>query len=378
MFDYETLRLFTWVVIGILLIGFAITDGFDMGVAALLPIIGKQELDRRVMINSIAPHWDGNQVWLITAGGAIFAIWPLVYAVAFSGFYLAMIVVLAALWLRPLGMDYRAKIDSPTWRKACDIAIFISGIVPPIIFGVGFGNLLIGVPFTLNDLLVIDYQGGFFDLLTPFPLLCGFISLGMTITQGAAFLQLKTRNQLFNRAKNLTLWGASFTMIAFMFGGLMAAKHPGYFFISPVLTNAVSNPLNKQLGEIACGLLHNFSDMPQLWAIPFMGIMCFFLCFWATVSHRTITAFTMSSIAIASIILTAGIALFPIIMPSSINPSHSLTIWDATSSKKTLSIISIIAVIVVPVILSYTTWCYYKMFGRLDSDFIRNNSSSLY
>ena len=129
MFDYESLRLFTWAIIGVLLIGFIITDGFDMGVATLLPVLGKSEVDRRIMINSIAPHWDGNQVWLVTAGGAIFAIWPAIYAAAFSGFYLAMILVLATLWLRPLGMDYRAKIDNPQWKKACDIALIISGFI---------------------------------------------------------------------------------------------------------------------------------------------------------------------------------------------------------------------------------------------------------
>lgn len=157
MFDYETLRLLTWAIVGMLLIGFIITDGFDMGVAALLPILGRSDVERRVMINSIAPHWDGNQVWLITAGGAIFAIWPLVYATAFSSFYLAMMLLLAALWLRPIGMDYRSKIDNPSWRKACDNALFISGVVPPLIFGIGFGNLLVGVPFQLNNLLMLDY-----------------------------------------------------------------------------------------------------------------------------------------------------------------------------------------------------------------------------
>ncbi|GAL20817.1 cytochrome d ubiquinol oxidase subunit II [Vibrio maritimus] len=163
MFDYETLRLFTWAIVGILIIGFAIADGFDMGVAALLPMLGKTNIERRVMINSIAPHWDGNQVWLITAGGAILAIWPAVYATAFSGFYLALILVLAALWLRPIGMDYRNKIDDPRWRMACDIALTISGFVPPLVFGVGFGNLFVGLPFELNELLMISYKGGFWS-----------------------------------------------------------------------------------------------------------------------------------------------------------------------------------------------------------------------
>ncbi|ARR47345.1 cytochrome d ubiquinol oxidase subunit II [Vibrio campbellii] len=378
MFDYENLRLFTWAIVGVLLIGFTITDGFDMGVAALLPVMGKKNLERRVMLNAIAPHWDGNQVWLITAGGAIFAIWPLVYAAAFSGFYIAMLLVLASLWLRPIGMDYRAKIDNPQWRNACDIALFISGVIPPVIFGVGFGNLLVGVPFELNNLLMLDYQGGFFDLLTPFPILCGLVSLTMVVTQGAAFLQMKTKHELRTRAQNITLWGAGATMLLFMFGGFFAASQSGYTIIGSMLKDGVSNPLNKQVVSIAGDLLHNFSEMPQLWLIPFTAVTSLLVCFWATVSRRAGVAFTMSSIAIACIILTAGVTLFPMIMPSSINPSHSLTLWDATSSEKTLGIISIVAIIVVPVILGYTAWCYYKMFGRLDNNYIRSNSSSLY
>ncbi len=145
--DYETLRVIWWVLIGVLLIGFAVTDGFDLGVGALLRIIGKTDDERRVMINTIGPHWDGNQVWFITAGGALFAAWPLIYAASFSGFYFAMLIVLAALWLRPVGFDYRSKLEDPRWRNAWDWALFVGGLVPALLFGVAFGNLFLGVPF---------------------------------------------------------------------------------------------------------------------------------------------------------------------------------------------------------------------------------------
>ncbi|GLT17166.1 cytochrome d ubiquinol oxidase subunit II [Vibrio zhanjiangensis] len=378
MFDYDTLRLFTWVVIGVLLIGFAIADGFDIGVAALLPMLGKNNLERRVMINTIAPHWDGNQVWLITAGGAIFAVWPLVYGAAFSSFYLAMIFVLATLWLRPIGMDYRAKIDSPKWRTACDMALFVSGVIPPIIFGVGFGNLLVGVPFELNPLLMLDYQGGLFDLLTPLPILCGLVSLSMTVTQGATFLQMKTKDVLRMRAQKVASYSAVTTILLFVLGGFMASSQPGYTIIGTLVKDAASNPLNKQVVSDAGELLHNFRDFPLLWLIPISAIVSLILSVLASAYQRAGLAFSLSSVAIASIIITAGAALFPMIMPSSMNPSHSLTLWDATSSQKTLSIISVVAIVVVPVILSYTAWCYYKMFGRLDNDYVQNNSSSLY
>ncbi|MEZ9670483.1 cytochrome d ubiquinol oxidase subunit II [Vibrio lentus] len=378
MFDYENLRLFTWAVIGVLLIGFIITDGFDMGVAALLPVLGKSEVDRRIMINSIAPHWDGNQVWLVTAGGAIFAIWPAIYAAAFSGFYLAMILVLATLWLRPLGMDYRAKIDNPQWKKACDIALIVSGFIPPVIFGVGFGNLMIGVPFEFNELLMMSYQGGFWDLLTPFPLLCGLVSLAMVITQGAAFLQMKTTGDLKQRAQRVIVCMALVTVGLFIVGGLYAYTLPGYLITSPVVTDGVSNPLLKHVVKFDDLLLHNYENYPILLAIPALGIIGMLSCALMTRLNRAGLAFASSSLSIASIITTAGVALFPMIMPSSLMPSHSLTLWDGTSSELTLSIISVVAVIVVPIILGYTIWCYYKMFGRLDSQYIHDNSSSLY
>ena len=378
MFDYENLRLFTWAVIGVLLIGFIITDGFDMGVAALLPVLGKSEVDRRIMINSIAPHWDGNQVWLVTAGGAIFAIWPAIYAAAFSGFYLAMILVLATLWLRPLGMDYRAKIDNPQWKKACDIALIVSGFIPPVIFGVGFGNLMIGVPFEFNELLMMSYQGGFWDLLTPFPLLCGLVSLAMVVTQGAAFLQMKTTGDLKQRAQKVIVCMALVTVGLFIVGGLYAYTLPGYLITSPVVTDGVSNPLLKHVMKFDDLLLHNYENYPVLWGIPALGIIGMLSCAVMTRLNRAGLAFASSSLSIASIITTAGVALFPMIMPSSLMPSHSLTLWDGTSSELTLSIISVVAVIVVPIILGYTIWCYYKMFGRLDSQYIHDNSSSLY
>ncbi|MDH5920142.1 cytochrome d ubiquinol oxidase subunit II [Vibrio splendidus] len=378
MFDYENLRLFTWAVIGVLLIGFIITDGFDMGVAALLPVLGKSEVDRRIMINSIAPHWDGNQVWLVTAGGAIFAIWPAIYAAAFSGFYLAMIIVLATLWLRPLGMDYRAKIDNPQWKKACDIALIVSGFIPPVIFGVGFGNLMIGVPFEFNELLMMSYQGGFWDLLTPFPLLCGLVSLAMVVTQGAAFLQMKTTGDLKQRAQKVIVCMALVTVGLFIVGGLYAYTLPGYLITSPVVTDGVSNPLLKHVMKFDDLLLHNYENYPVLWGIPALGIIGMLSCAVMTRLNRAGLAFASSSLSIASIITTAGVALFPMIMPSSLMPSHSLTLWDGTSSELTLSIISVVAVIVVPIILGYTIWCYYKMFGRLDSQYIHDNSSSLY
>ncbi|PSV46259.1 cytochrome d ubiquinol oxidase subunit II [Photobacterium indicum] len=378
MIDYETLRLIAWAVIGLLLIGFAITDGLDMGVTALLPIIGKTENDRRIMINSVAPHWDGNQVWLVTAGGALFAVWPLAYAVSFSGFYAAMLLALAALWLRPLGFDYRSKIDKPQWRNTCDIALCLGGILPTVIFGVAFGNLLQGIPFELDEFLITSYKGSFFELLNPFALLCGLISLSMILTQGTTWLQMKTTETLHQRVCTFSQVLALVTSILFMLAGIWAYNLNGYVINSTIVTDAASNPLNKSVSVVAHGLFRNFQQYHVLWAIPAIAAIAPVLTALSARSKRDGTAFLMSSLTVTCIILTAGITLFPFIIPSSLEPSHSLTVWDSTSSEKTLGIVIAISLVMVPIILGYTLWCYRKMFGRLDTQYIENNKTSLY
>ncbi|QUJ68434.1 cytochrome d ubiquinol oxidase subunit II [Photobacterium sp. GJ3] len=378
MFDYEVLRLIWWLLIGVLCIGFAVTDGFDMGVGVLTNVIGKTDTERRIMINSIAPHWDGNQVWLITAGGALFAAWPLVYATAFSGFYLAMVITLAALWLRPLGFDYRSKIEDPKWRNMWDRAIFIGSLVPPVIFGVAFGNLLQGVPFVLSDLLIPTYKGSFFGLLNPFALLCGVVSLAMIVTQGAVYLQMKTTDELHTRARFVACITALITLVAFALAGFFAKNLEGYAMVSEIVKDAASNPLNKEVTRQTGALMANFNAQPILWLAPVVGLVMPLLTVLASRFERAGFAFLFSSLTMAGIILTFGFAMFPFIMPSSEIPSHSLTLWDATSSELTLKIMTVVAFVMVPIILAYTSWCYYKMFGRLDKQFIEDNKNSLY
>ncbi|MFH4626797.1 cytochrome d ubiquinol oxidase subunit II [Vibrio alginolyticus] len=378
MFDYEILRLIWWVLIGVLLVGFAVTDGFDMGVGALVPIIGKNDTQRRVMINSIAPHWDGNQVWLITAGGALFAAWPLVYATSFSGFYLAMILTLAALWLRPLGLDYRSKIEDPKWRNTWDICISISGFVPPIIFGVAFGNLLQGVPFQLSEFLMPTYHGSFFGLLNPFALLCGLVSLFMILMQGSTWLQMKTTGEVHVRARNVAQLAGLLTVAAFVAAGFWIQNIDGYVIVGGIDTNAASNPLNKEVIREAGAWMKNFENYPLLWAAPVLGIAMPFLAVLASRLEKCAISFITSSLGVAGVIFTAGFAMFPFIMPSDLMPSHSLTMWDATSSELTLNLMTGVAFVMVPIILGYTSWTYYKMFGRLDDQYIEDNKNSLY
>ena len=378
MFDYEILRLIWWVLIGVLLVGFAITDGFDMGVGALVPVIGKTDTERRVMINSIAPHWDGNQVWLITAGGALFAAWPLVYATSFSGFYLAMIVTLAALWLRPIGLDYRSKIEDKKWRSTWDICISISGFVPPIIFGVAFGNLIQGVPFELSDFMMPTYHGSFFGLLNPFALLCGLVSLFMILMQGAAWLQMKTTDDVHARARSVAQIMGLLTAALFVAAGFWVQGMEGYVITSAIDMNAPSNPLNKEVIREVGAWMNNFEAYPVLWAAPALGVAMPLLAVVASRFEKGGFAFLFSSLGNAGVIFTAGLSMFPFVMPSSRVPSHSLTMWDATSSELTLNLMTGVAFVMVPIILGYTSWTYYKMFGRLDSKFIEENKNSLY
>ncbi|CAM4207552.1 MULTISPECIES: cytochrome d ubiquinol oxidase subunit II [Vibrio] len=378
MFEYEVLRFIWWLLVGILFVGFAVTDGFDLGVGALVPIIGKSDSERRVMINSIAPHWDGNQVWLVTAGGALFAAWPTVYATSFSGFYFAMILTLAALWLRPLGLDYRSKIEDPKWRSSWDIAISISGFVPPIIFGVAFGNLLQGLPFQLNEFMMSSYHGSFFGLLNPFALLCGLVSLSMIILQGATWLQMKTTTEVHARSRKVAQLTGITTALLFVIAGYFIHGMDGYVITSQMDHNAASNPLNKEVVLEAGAWLNNFAEYPALWAAPIIGVLMPLLAVIASRCEKGFVAFLCSSLACAGIIFTAGLSMFPFIMPSSLNPSQSLTMWDSTSSELTMNIMTAVAFVMVPVILAYTSWTYYKMFGRIDAKFIEENKNSLY
>lgn len=377
--DYELLKVIWWVLVGVLLIGFAITDGFDMGVGSLLNVLGKDDSERRIMINSIAPHWDGNQVWFITAGGALFAAWPMVYATSFSGFYMAMILTLAALFFRPIGFDYRSKLEGTKWRKNWDLAIGFGSAVPPIIFGVAFGNLLQGVPFQFDEYLRVTYTGSFFALLNPFAILCGLVSLLMLVTQGGAWLTLKTDGALYARVRKSTLITGVLTAVLFALAGVwLAFGIDGYVITSAIDGNAVLTPVMKT-AEVQTGAwLANYSAVPALMLAPVIGLAGMVLAGIFAAAGRGGLSFLMSSLGIAGIIFTAGGSMFPFLMPSSSFPSMSLTMWDATSSENTLMIMFIVACIFVPIVLLYTTWSYFVMFGRLTKEHIAKNSHSLY
>ncbi|MCQ2005704.1 cytochrome d ubiquinol oxidase subunit II [Rhizobium sp. NRK18] len=378
LIGFDVLRVIWWLLLGVLLTGFALTDGFDMGVGALIPFVGKTDTERRVAINTIGPVWEGNQVWFILGGGAIFAAWPPLYAVSFSGFYLAMFAILAALILRPVGFKYRSKRDSATWRNGWDWALFIGGAVPALIFGVAMGNVLQGVPFRFNDDLMIFYDGTFFGLLNPFALLAGVVSLSMIVMHGAAWLNLKTEGTVQARARRYGSIAALVMMAAYALAGIwLAAGIQAYAFSVPPVANGPSNPLLSEVVRQGSWMAA-YSARPWIIVSPILGFAGAFLAFLGLRAGREVSTLLFSKLAIIGVISSVGLTMFPFILPSSIAPNSSLTVWDASSSHQTLFVMLVAAVIFVPIILAYTAWVYKVLWGKVTEKSVTEASDVVY
>lgn len=379
IFDYETLKVIWWLFVGVLLIGFAVTDGFDMGVGTLLPFVGRNDEERRVVINSIGATWEGNQVWFITAGGATFAAWPLVYATAFSGFYTALLLVLFALFFRPVGFDFRSKVDDPRWRNAWDWGLFVGGIVPAVVFGVAFGNLLLGVPFHFDQTMQVYYTGSFFALLNPFGLLAGLVSLAMLVMHGATYLQLRTEGVISERAGTAVRVSAIATLLLFALAGVwIATGIDGYRIVAMPPADSAFMPLAKTVEKAAGAWTANYSAHPWMMLAPALGFAGAALAIMLSARGRALAAFVASALSVTGIILTAGFSLFPFIMPSSSNPASSLTVWDAVSSHRTLQVMFWVVVLFLPIVLAYTAWVYRVLRGKVTVEQVRQNPRSLY
>ena len=379
IFDYETLKVIWWLFIGVLLIGFAVTDGFDMGVGALLPFLGRTDDERRVIINSVGATWEGNQVWFITAGGATFAAWPLVYATAFSGFYWALLLVLFALFFRPVGFDYRSKVDDPRWRNAWDWGLFVGGAVPALVFGVAFGNLLLGVPFRFDDTMQVFYTGSFWQLLNPFGLLAGVVSLSMLVMHGAVYLQLRSEDEINARARKAVVISAIVMMAAFALAGVwLATGIDGYRIVSMPAADTAFTPLAKVVEKAPGAWLANYSTHPWMMAAPVFGFAGAAIAIVFSAAGRPLAAFVASALSVTGVILTAGFSLFPFIMPSSSNPASSLTVWDAVSSHRALQVMFWVVVVFLPIVLAYTSWVYRVLRGKITVETIRKNQHTAY
>lgn len=377
LLDYEILRLIWWTLLGVILIGFAITDGFDLGIGILLPFVARTDMERRIAINTIGPIWEGNQVWLILAGGAIFAAWPPLYAASFSGFYLAMFAILFALILRPVGFKYRSKIEHSRWRSTWDWALFVGGFVPTLIFGVAIGNVLQGVPFHFNDDLRIFYEGTFFGPLNPFALLCGLVSVTMLVTHGATWLAVKTDGMVAQRARAYGAVAALLTIIMFALASWLLWQFvTGYRITSVIDPLGPSNPLFKTVSHEPRAWFANYAAYPWMWTAPALGFIGAFLAMIALRFRGEVLALLANSLSIFGIISTVGLAMFPFILPSSVNPRSSLTVWDASSSHLTLFIMLVVTAIFLPIVLAYTAWVYRVLWGKVDEKMIEGGDHS--
>jgi len=319
-------------------------------------------------------------VWLITAGGATFAAWPLVYATAFSGFYAALLLTLFALILRPVSFTYRSKLDDPRWRDAWDWGSFIGGAVPALVFGVAFGNLLEGVPFQFDPATMAStYTGSFWRLLNPFALLAGVVSLSALAMHGAAFLEIKTVDAIEARAGVAARRAAIVLIVAFALAGVWVAYGvPGYRIVTMPPASSAFSPLAKTVESGSGAWLANFAAHPWMVLAPIaafagaLGVIAF------SGRGRSTMGFVASAVANAGVILTAGFAMFPFVMPSSTDPRSSLTVWDAVSSHRTLAIMFWVVVVMLPVVLAYTAWVYRVVRGRVTVADIREDTHVSY
>lgn len=372
LLDYVTLRHVWWVLLGVLLIAFAIMDGADLGVAMLLPLVAKTDAERRVLYNVIGPVWEGNQVWLIVAGGVIFAAWPLLYALSFSGFYLAMMLLLVALIVRPVAIKYRSKIESVAWRRNWDAIWCASGLVSALVFGVAIGNVMLGVPFYFEpDTLRPVYEGSFFALFQPFALLSGLLSILLMLMQGGVVLSWKTEGEVARLATRWARYAGLGALVVFILGGVwIASSVTGYSLDTSLIDgNDVSNPLlaTKEIVKQSGAWMLNYELAPLTWIAPVVGVLGA-LAAVVLVGGSSLLAVIMSSLSIAGVIFTFGFSTYPFLLPSSSQPAASLTLFDASASHWSLWVMLLVTMVFLPLIIAYTSWVYSIMRGKVTSE----------
>ncbi|MEQ1558099.1 MAG: cytochrome d ubiquinol oxidase subunit II [Methyloglobulus sp.] len=379
MFDYETLRVIWWAILAFLVCGFTVMDGFDLGIGMLLPFLGKTDDERRVMLNTVGPTWEGNQTWLVTLGGITFGAWSLVYATVFSGLYTGMLVLLFGLFLRPVGFDYRSKLPDPRWRSSWDWALFLGGLVPSVVLSLAVGNVILGLPFQLDTDLRSIYTGDFWDLFNPFSLLCVVVGVSLLCLHGAVFLHWRTESELAERARRVIVWSGIIFAISFIAAGFwLTYGQDGYLITSVIDPNSSANPLAKTVTKSTGLWLNNYSVYPALMSAPLMALVGVLLTIFCSIKRYVGTAFIISSLVVISVLMTAGGSMFPFILPSSIHPASSLTVWDASASRYTLQLLFFATVVFMPIVMAYTTWVYRVMRGKVTVEDIQNNQHIMY
>ena len=371
---YIALKILWWLLLGVLLMGLAIMVGMDMGVGTILRYVGRSDAERRVALNIIGPHWDGNQVWFILGGGAIFAAWPVIYATAFSGLYVVMLLLLWTMIIRPVGFEYRSKLPSAAWRNAWDWGLFVSGFVPMLVFGAAIGNALQGFPFHFEWNMASVYSGSFLALFNPFAILSGLLSVTMAVYMGAAMLMNRSEGGVYERSRKLLTLAGPLALVLFTVGGIWVVNMQGYM-INGATPGLDTNPLDTRVVvETGSGVwLTNFRSMPILWLLPLLTYAGVALGTLAGRAGRSVLAWWLGALAWIGILGTVGAAMFPFMMPSSENPGQSLTVWNASSSEHTLIWMTAWTVVFVPAILAYTSWAFWVMRGKVSTEQVEND-----
>jgi cytochrome bd ubiquinol oxidase subunit II len=329
------LNLLWFILLGVLLAGYAILDGFDLGVG-ILHLTARDEKERRLMINSIGPLWDGNEVWLVTFGGAMFAAFPSAYATIFSGFYVAFMVLLFALIFRAVSMEFRSKRDSQSWRRFWDYSFCGASALATFLFGVAVGNALVGIPIDAYG----EFAGSFFDLIKPYPILLGLLTVSFAMMHGAIYLYLKTEGELQQLAHRWMWRGFGFALIFYVLATI---------FTLAFVPNAV----------------RNFHAHSWSWAIVVLTVLAFANIPRAIFTGQPFYAFLSSSLTIVALVFLFSLTLYPNLIASNISPAYSLNIFNTASSQKTLKIMAIIALIGMPFVLGYTAAIYWAFRGKV-------------
>lgn len=362
---YAALQLVWWLLLGVLLVALAVMMGMDMGVGTILRYVGRTDVERRVALNIIGPHWDGNQVWFILGGGAVFAAFPLLYATAFSGFYVVMLVLLWAMIVRPLGFEYRAKVASTAWRNLWDWSLFVSGAVPMIVFGAAIGNLFQGVPFHFEWNLTSVYGGSFLALLNPFAILCGLLSLALSVMMGALTVMNGAEGAMRRRALALVQGGAAAAIVLFAAGGFWVHGLDGYVLTAGPGAGVPQTPLQQAVAVASGAWWTNFQAHAALWLVPALSFIGMAGAWGAARAGRSHLGWWLGALAWTGVIGTAGAALFPFMLPSSSVPAMSLTLWNASSSRLTLLWMLGFSLVFVPLVVWYTSWAFWVMRGKV-------------
>lgn len=373
---YAVLQVVWWLLLGVLLVGLAVMVGMDMGVGTILRYVGRTDIERRVALNIIGPHWEGNQVWFVLGGGAVFAAFPLIYATAFSGFYVVMLLLLWSMILRPLGFEYRSKLPSARWRGMWDWALVISGLVPMVVFGAAFGNLFEGVPFHFSWNLTSTYTGSFLSLFNPFAILCGLLSASLSVFMGSVTVMNGAEGVVYERGRTLARASSVLAMVLFAIGGFWVSGMQGHVLTSGPGAGVPQTPLQQVVTLVNGAWFTNFHAHGVLWLLPVLGFAGLLLGLLFASARRSHLGWWSGALAWIGVIGTAGVALFPFLLPSSSVPSQSLTVWNSSSSQLTLAWMVGFTAVFVPLVLWYTSWAFYVMRGKVRAEHIAADEHS--